>query len=170
MSNILIDELPKQYEGYLINYHFKSGILLSECLADNSFKDTEEQIYTAFRILYGKGIPDFETAMKGMKWFMRGGDDNDDENPESCETLFSFTKDRTMIFSAFMLKYGINLNESNMHFFEFLALFNDLDKTSFMRVIDLRTMKPSDMRNYTKEQKYKIYKLKRKYSLEEQND
>lgn len=169
MSNILIDELPHDYEGYLINYHFKSGILLSECLSDKTFKDPEEQIYTAFRILYGKGFPCFETAMKGIKWFLHGGEDVNDD-PEDCETLFSFTQDRTMIFSAFMLKYGINLNESNMHFFEFLALFNDLDKTSFRKVVDLRAIKPIDMRNYTKEQKFQIYKLKKKYALEGIND
>lgn len=170
MSNILIDPLPTQYKGYLINYNFKSGILLSECLSDSSFSNTEEQIYTAFRILYGKGIPEFETAMDGLKWFLHGGIENAQDDSEDCETLFSFTQDRTMIFSAFMLKYGINLNESNMHFFEFLALFNDLDKTSFRKVIDLRAMKPSDMKNYTKEQRYQIYKLKRKYSLEENDD
>lgn len=167
MSNILIDKLPKQYNGYLINYDFRAGILLSECLSDKSFANVEEQIYSAFRILFGKGIPEFDIAMSGLKWFMHGGIENTQDDSEDCETLFSFTQDRTMIFSAFMLKYGINLNKSNMHFFEFLALFNDLDKTSFRKVIDLRAMKPIDMKNYTKEQRCQIYKLKRKYSLEE---
>lgn len=170
MSNILIDKLPTQYKGYLINYHFKSGILLSECLSDNSFKSADEQIYTAFRILFGKGIPEFNVAMNGLKWFLHGGDEPLNDSNDCCETLFSFSQDKTMIFSAFMLKYGINLNESNLHFFEFLALFNDLDKTAFRKIIDLRALKPSDMKSFSKEQKYQIYKLKQKFALGVKND
>ena len=42
-TNILIDDLPTDYNGYLINYTFKSGILISECLNDNSFKDERKK-------------------------------------------------------------------------------------------------------------------------------
>lgn len=167
MRNILVDDLPTDYCGYLINYHFRTGILLSECLTDTSFKNTEEQIYSAFRILFGKGIPELNTAMAGLQWFLHGGEEIDDQDPENCETLFSFSQDKTVIFSAFMLKYGINLNKSDLHFFEFLALFNDLDKTAFRKIVDLRAMKPSEIRKFSREQRFEIFKLKRKYALGE---
>ena len=72
-TNILIDDLPTDYNGYLINYTFKSGILISECLNDNSFKDEREKVYTALRILFGRGIPPIEIALDGLKWFLSGG-------------------------------------------------------------------------------------------------
>ena len=56
-TNILIDDLPTDYNGYLINYTFKSGILISECLNDKNFKDEREKVYTALRILFGPFFP-----------------------------------------------------------------------------------------------------------------
>ena len=166
-TNILIDDLPTDYNGYLINYTFKSGILISECLNDNNFKDEREKVYAALRILFGRGIPPIETALDGLKWFLSGGMaiKNKDDNKNS-KNIFSFSQDRNMIFSAFMMKYNINLNKSNMHFFEFLSLFNDLDKTAFKRVVDLRTMTPKEIKSYSREQRQRIYKLKEEFAIE----
>ena len=110
-TNILIDDLPTDYNGYLINYTFKSGILISECLNDKNFKDEREKVYTALRILFGRGIPPIDTALDGLKWFLSGGMaiKNKDDNKNS-KNIFSFSQDRNMIFSAFMMKYNINLN------------------------------------------------------------
>lgn len=164
--NILIDDLPTEYNGYLINYTFRSGILISECLNDKSIKNDMEKIYSAFRILFGRGIPPFDEALEGLKWFLSGGKGNN-TNDGGDKQFFSFIKDRNMIFSAFMMKYNINLNKSNMHFFEFLSLFNDLDKTAFRRIVDLRSMTPREMKNFSKEQKQRILKLKEEFALED---
>lgn len=168
--NILIDELPQDYKGYLINYGFRSGILISECLADDNFEDNtqggKDKIYTAFRILYGKGIPPFSIAIDGLNWFLKGGENGDKSGKtENEEILFSFSTDKNIIYSAFMLTYGINLNKTNLHFFEFLALFNDLNKTAFRNIINIRSMKPKDIRKYNKETQLEIIKLKRELSL-----
>ena len=34
MYNVLTDGLPTEYEGYLINYQYYNGILISQCLND----------------------------------------------------------------------------------------------------------------------------------------
>lgn len=170
-TNILIDDLPTDYNGYLINYTFKSGILISECLNDNSFKDEREKVYTSLRILFGRGIPPIDTALDGLKWFLSGGmtTKNKDDHKKS-KKIFSFAKDKNMIFSAFMMKYNINLNKSNMHFFEFLSLFNDLDKTAFKRIVDLRTMSPAEIKSYSREQRQRIYKLQEEFALEDDDN
>lgn len=42
-ENILLDILPKEYEGYLINYSFRTGILISQALSDiETFKDDDD--------------------------------------------------------------------------------------------------------------------------------
>ena len=63
------------------------------------------------------------------------------------------------------MKYGINLNKSNMHFFEFLPLFNDLDKTAFRRIVDLRRMTSQEIKKYSKEDQLAIRKMKQEFAL-----
>lgn len=167
--NILLDDLPTEYEGYLINYTFRAGILISECLNDENISEAIK-IKTVFRILFGKGVPPFEIAMKGLNWFLSGGVKTQTHNGNNSESLFSFVEDRDRIFSAFMVKYGINLNKSNMHFFEFLALFNDLEKTAFKRVVDIRSTKPKDIKHYSKEYKAEVIRLKKTFALKKQTD
>lgn len=167
--NIIIDDLPYEYEGYLINYNFRTGILISECLIDGEFEDNEdgeeERIWTSLRILYGKGVPPTDIALKGLSWFLNCGDVQCNKEQEVSELLFSFFEDRNRIYSAFMMKYGINLNKSNMHFFEFLPLFNDLDKTAFRRIVDLRRMTSKEIKRYSKEDQETIRKMKQEFAL-----
>lgn len=173
MYNLLIDPLPKEYEGYLIKWQFYNGILISECLSDTELflpdeQGTMQRIYTAFTLLFGNGIPPFEKALSGLKWFLscgESGEENEENNGDS-EQYFSFEDDKNRLFSAFMVKYNINLNkENNLHFFEFIAMMNDLHKTSFRNVVDIRMMSPKDMKNYSREQKQEILALKRKFAI-----
>ncbi len=169
--NILIDPLPKSYEGYLINWQFWNGILISECLSSGDFSDDEngqvEKIYTTLNLLFGSGIPPFKQAVKGLKWFLNCGKTSLDENSsKNQETYFSFEDDRERLFSAFMVKYGIDLNKSDdLHWFKFIALMNDLNKTAFRNIVDLRMLKPHEMKNYSKEQKQEIMRQKRKFAI-----
>lgn len=162
--NYLIDEFPREYDGYLINSGFKTGILISECMIDPKVSE-EEKLYLAFRMLFGKGIPPFDIAIKGLKWFLSCGETSS-EDPS--EVLFSFNVDHSRIFSAFKVKYGINLNNQNIHFFEFISLFNDLQKTSFADVVHIRSMKPKDMKNYSHDDKAQIMHLKRVFAIKPQ--
>ena len=100
-----------------------------------------------------------------MNWFLNCGDVECNKEQETSELLFSFFEDRNRIYSAFMMKYGINLNKSNMHFFEFLPLFNDLDKTAFRRVVDLRQMTNKEIKKYSKDDQVTILKMKKEFAL-----
>ena len=91
--NMLLDPLPIEYKGYLIKWQFYSGILISNCLSDTeNFDSTEygvlEKIYTAFELLYGKGIPPFDTAMSGLKWFLSCGQINTSNSKENQKQYF----------------------------------------------------------------------------------
>ena len=172
MMNILIDPLPKEFRGYLIKWQFYNGILVSECLSNSDLFENDEQgqierIYTAFTLLYGRGIPEFDDAIEGLRWFLScGAEPGINGEAQQNEEYFSFDEDKERLFSAFMVKYGINLNKAdNLHFFEFIALMNDLNKTAFRNVVDLRMMKPKDMKNYSREQKQEILELKKKFAI-----
>lgn len=176
MYNILTDGLPKEYDGYLINYQFFNGILINDCLNDDEhlFDNTDsgrlEKIYTAFTILYGNGIPnDIDTAISGLNWFMSCGQDNEQDKKDSTR-YFCFNQDSQYIYSAFRTKYNINLaKDTDLHWFEFIYLFNDLSKTAFREIVNIRMMKPNDMKNYSKEAKLEIQKQKEKFKLKNNN-
>lgn len=172
-ENILLDVLPKEYEGYLINYSFRTGILISQALGDTeTFKDDDdgrmERLFTAFNLLYGKGLPPFEIALNGLKWFMRCGatENNRELNPNDNKEYFSFDVDKDRLFSAFMVRFRINLNREELHFFEFIALFNDLSKTSFRNVVDLRQMDSKELKKYSKEDRAEILRQKKYFAIE----
>lgn len=177
MFNVLVDILPKEYEGYLINYQYYNGILISECLKDSEglFSNTDigkiEKLYTAFTIFYGNGIPsDFELALNGLNWFMSCGKSENINNEDNTE-YFSFEQDSEYIYSAFRVKYNINLaKEKDLHWFEFIYLFNDLSKTSFREIVNLRMMKPSEYKHYSKESIREIMKQKEKFALKKKKD
>ncbi len=64
-----------------------------------------------------------------------------------------------------MVKYGINLNRDDLHFFEFIALFNDLSKTSFRNVVDLRQMSNKELKKFSKEDRIEILKQKKYFAI-----
>lgn len=172
-ENILLDVLPKEYEGYLINYSFRTGILISQALSDtDTFKDDDngrmERLFTGFNLLYGKGLPTFETAFNGLKWFMSCGatENKKPMNPNDNREYFSFNDDKERLFSSFMVKYRINLNREELHFFEFIALFNDLSKTSFRNVVDLRQMSSKELKKFSKEDRAEIIRQKKYFAIE----
>ena len=170
-ENILLDILPKEYEGYLINYSFRTGILISQALSDiETFKDDDdgrmERLFTGFNLLFGKGLPPFKIALNGLKWFMScGASENKEINSKNSNEYFSFDADKDRLFSSFMVKYGINLNRDDLHFFEFIALFNDLSKTSFRNVVDLRQMNNKELKKFSKEDRIEILKQKKYFAI-----
>lgn len=171
MFNVLIDELPTEYEGYLINWRYYNGILIDQCLKDREqlFDDDDygryEKISTALTILFGNGIPPLETAIKGLSWFMSCGNEDQSGCGDKKE-YFCFDIDSQRIYSAFRVKYNINLaTEKRLHWFEFIYLFNDLSKTAFREIVNIRMMKPSDYKGYSKEAKAEILRQKAKFSL-----
>lgn len=180
MYNILTDSLPQEYEGYLINWRYYTGILINCCLEDNdnlfekSGLGEQEKIYTALTMLYGAGIPaDFKLALNGLTWFLNAGDTSyTKENSETVDKTkyFDFSQDSGYIYSAFRLKYGINLAKTqDLHWFEFIYLFNDLSKTAFREIVNIRMMKPSDYKGYSQETIREIKKQKQKFALKSKN-
>lgn len=179
MFNVLIDRFPKEYEGYLIRWQFYNGILISDILAQTKgIASTEygqiEKLYSAFEIFYGQGIPPFETALAGLKWFFACGEEyKEKENEEESKKpqLFSFESDKNRLYSAFLVKYGIDLNVSDdLHWFKFIALLNDLSDTAFRNVVDIRAKTDKEIKKYSKDVQAEIRKQKRIFAIEQALD
>lgn len=168
--NIVLDRLPTEYKGYLIRSDFRIGIQISNCLSDVEL-DMSERITSALILLFGNGVPDdFGIAYAGLIWFLSCGkkditaEDYESDSDDSSEPeVMSFEQDITMIYSAFRKCFNINLAREHMHWFEFNALLNDISDCAMTNVIDIRTMKLSDV---DKKSRAKVLQLKAKYAIE----
>lgn len=148
MFNYQLDKLPNEYMGYLIRTDFRIGIQIIQCMKDSDYDDTEKTAI-CLNLLYGNGFPrDFDIAIDGLYWYLKCGEDK--TTGESTDTdqdeVYDFDYDSKLIYSAFMKAYGINLNQVNMHWFEFCALMADLNDTAFSKVIYYRSVDVSDMK------------------------
>ena len=143
--NILLDDLPEAVEvngvEYAVNSDFRTGLA---CILDmeSSELTDEEKCILLLRRIYGETIPeDGETAIKLAVKFLDGGKEPpEEENPFADNTrLYSFEKDSALIYAAFQQTHGIDLQKVDLHWWQFLALFQDLGAdTAFCNMINLR--------------------------------
>lgn len=165
MLNIILDGFPEEYEGYLIRTDFRIGIQISEALGDVDLADPEKMI-TALQLLYGAGIPtDMELAEEGLMWFMRGGQPRDDSSPGGRPPTFDFEQDNRFLYSAFRARYGIDLARERLHWFAFLAMFNDLGGCSLSDIIGIRS---TDLSKLSDAQRKQYAELQAKYRIKPQ--
>ena len=177
MYNMLTEKLPTKYKGYHINTDFKCGIKISLALDDWQLGD-EERVLTALSLLYGEGIPDdMNVALDGLRWFLTCGkeadkasysdiDDVDNAkesvNVKGDDIYFDFEVDASNIYAAFLKNYNIDLTKTDMHWFQFIALFSNLKNTSLNDIMYYRTI---DLSQYKGEQKAEMKALKERYKI-----
>ena len=150
MYNIILDRLPTDYEGYLIRTSFRIGIQICLCLQDDDFDDNEK-LGVALSLLYGNGMPDLETAMEGLTWFMSCGMKQNDSTRNN-KTLMYWDFDAPRIYSSFQSTYGIDLTKEDMHWFKFIAMIGSLDKDSALsKAIEIRDYDMTDLKGKAKQ-------------------
>ncbi|NBH15357.1 hypothetical protein D3Z36_14510 [Lachnospiraceae bacterium] len=170
MFNVMLDKLPTEYKGYPINSDFRIGIQIFQALSDNGLTDMEKMSMACELMFDVEGVteklPDMETIQEGIQWFLSGWyTDNPVKGGKEESKDMDYDVDQWRIFSAFLTQFGINLNESDMHFWVFMGLLSTLEECAFTRIVDIRTkkvdpkMKPSD--------KAELRKVKERYALEQ---
>ena len=175
--NILLDYLPTSFsidnKKYEFNYDFRTSILF--CLLMQDTELTEEQKILQGLQLYYPEIPDNveEAYEKILYFYSRGKEIEDNKKIKQGKRIFKrnnnraydFEVDANLIFSAFMTQYNINLNRENLHWWEFMSLFNSLkDDTEIVKIMNYRTI---DVNSIEDKKERKMYKqLQDYYSLE----
>jgi hypothetical protein len=159
--NILLDKLPTEYQGYKLSTDFRVGIALCNLLDDYN-KSDDDKLDDAIDLLWGSGVPtiltddgilvDYELVYKTINWFISGGNPKeegskkDNKNSEIVKDIpYDFDTDADFIVAAFIQQYNIDLTETDMHWFKFLALFKSLTNTVFNRIQEIRTQDPLDI-------------------------
>ena len=161
MLNVLLEDMPEEYEGYRIDPDFRTGILISMCLSDPELTELEQRL-VAVNLLFTDKIPPPEQAMSGISWFMNANNhDNYDGVKQSEVILMDYGVDQWRIYAAFMAQYHIDLNKVNMHWFIFRGLLDNLSECSFTDVMQLRQKK---IPSYLSAKERKSSRENRRYS------
>lgn len=163
MYNALLDRLPEDYKGWLIRTDYRIGVQIQLCISDPELSDSEKT-FAALSLLYGNGIPDLQTALEGLSWFMSCGnpaDSHGDSGPE----IYSFEQDSSRIVSAFRKVFGMDISREKLHWFEFVSMLGDLNGTAFTGVIDIRTTEASEV---DRKKRAEFARMKERFSLSAQ--
>ena len=164
MFSVLLEELPQKWNGYDIDTDFRTGIQISQCLADDSLEEYE-RVLVAIDLLFPDIKPDIEEALKGLMWYLTDfNHDNKGTNKPYESIIMDFDIDQWRIYSAFRAQYGIDLNTEDMHWFVFMGLLTNLEECTFTWVMDIRQKKitgkmSSEERKAIKEAK-KVFAIK----------
>jgi hypothetical protein len=139
--NILTETLPTAVliDGveYLINTDFRTCIRIILAFEDSELTANEKQMIM-INSLYPQVPSNIGAAIEQGTKFLNGGKESEPNDDEPVR-VYSFSKDANFIYSAFRSTHGIDLQKTNLHWFEFLSLFMDLgSETTFCNLISLR--------------------------------
>lgn len=172
--NMLLDELPTEVviDGvqYDLNYDFRISVMFEMLMFDDSVDDVEK-LKKALVLYYGNHIPsNIEEAVEKIMWFYQCGKERSAKKKRrrkkaaSNDRYYDFDFDDAYIYSAFLQQYGVDLQDEEIHWWKFNAMFKSLsEETEFMKIMGYRSIKiTSDM---TKSQKDFYSDMKRIHAL-----
>lgn len=182
--NLLTDPLPEQLEVggkmYPIRSDFRTAIRLEEIVRDKRM-DEGLKLMQMLLLFFGSNIPeDIPGAVDAVLCFYQGGRDTGMEQEKKKEhnrkkrrgsqgkenrQLYSFCQDSSYLYASFMEQYGISLRDAQLHWWEFLALFEGLgEHTRMGKVLYYRSVNTAGM---PKEKRKHINEMKKLYALKE---
>ena len=169
--NIITDRLPETVDlggkKYPIKTDFKVWLRFHGIITDTNKSPAEkftDAVLCCFDSQKCKKLPDsYEETMSVLFSFF-AGEPKEKKAVKSEEKVFDFTQDSEYIFVSFLAEYGIDLSESSMHWYKFLALLGGLSEDSQLKkAIAWRSVNLADIDDPKKRSLYR--KMKEFYSL-----
>lgn len=164
MFNVLLDPLPEEWNGYLIDTDFQTGIMINQCLNDDTLSESE-QFYTAAELLFPEEKPSPEECGRAIAWYLTEymHDNHATKGKDNAVPVMDFDVDQWRIYAAFLNQYGIDLNTAQLHWFTFMGLLSNLQECSLLHVMDIRNKKITS--SMTKEEKAYYREQKTVFSI-----
>lgn len=169
MIELKKSRLPESVEVdgslYTIQTSFKYFLRFIELLANKDIKPQD------FDFMYKNKKPqDRESGLIALVQFCNPPQNlpHTDKLEGSSEKAVDYTIDADYIFAAFMERYGIDLVESDMHWYKFQALFKGLHDTKLNEIIGYRLWENTSGKRdaYTRQ----MEKLKLAWELPQESD
>ncbi len=157
--------------AYPIRCDFRIGMQVER--VRGSVADDWVRIVRLLQMYYPRIPGNIAGAIEGMLWFYRCGEPEEKEEDSnkrqryqrrnSRDPAYSFAQDAPYIYAAFREQYGIDLTETEMHWWKFMALFESLnEETKMSRIMYYRKASthglPKEKRAFLNEMK-KLYKI-----------
>lgn len=175
--NILLDALPTTVEvdgtEYSIETDFRIGIQFEMLLGDRSIKQ-EDKVLIALRMYYGKEIPrNIRGAVDAIVDFYRCGVEPDERKTAAksaigkrrMDKIYDFDADAALFYAAFLDQYRIDLNEAEIHWWKFMAMFEGLRRDhEIQRIMQIRGTDLASIENQKERQR--IMRLQDRYRLD----
>lgn len=170
--NIITDKLPESVslcgKSYPIKTDFKVWLRFHEIIKDKGKSPAEkftDAVLCCFDPYKCKNLPDSYEETLSVLFSFFAGTPKGKNGTKPAEKVFDFTEDADYIFASFFQEYGIDLSESSMHWYKFLALLNGLSENSRLkkavawRSINLAEIEDTKRRNFCRKMK-EFYRLK----------
>ena len=165
LTETLPDHLVISGKKCRIRTDFKTWLKFSEIISENE-PETEKTL-KILPLIFFELPPNLHDAFVAMGGFYareqkskgKGGNGKN-------KAVYDFEYDADLIYAAFMQQYGVDLCDSEMHWWKFKALFNGLSEdTHFTKVVQYRGMDLSKIKD--KEMRAQYMRLKGAYRLPE---
>lgn len=139
---------------------FTAIYMMYECF--NGYDDLENAIINGFN---------FKEACNQLSWFFNAG--KAESKQQNKEPLYDWEQDEQIIFSAINHVANKEVREVEyMHWWTFLAYFNEIGEGLFSYVVNIRRKKQKNKKLDKSEQQFckdnpEVIELKKRYTLEE---
>ncbi len=140
MFNVLLDPLPQEWNGYKIDTSFEVGIMISQCLGDESLSQNE-RFFIAAGLLFPEEMPPVNEAAEAIHWWLTEFNHDNPKKGESKDIILDFDVDQWRIYAAFKSQYHIDLSTEKLHWFVFMGLLANISECALTHVMDIRNKK-----------------------------
>lgn len=182
LTKIYDDTFDYQGITMSVDMTYDNILRLFELFEDNTFTNYEKVLIALEMLLdnyYEIEDLNFLEQLEIYKYLLKEflgietSSDEDEETGEASKEVkkFDFEKDADLIYASFLSEFKIDLFEvqGKLHWEKFSALLNHLsDNTAFKQVVKFRTMKVPTEKEASKEYRSHVQKMKRIYSLEDE--
>jgi len=145
---------------YPIDTSFKTAILCDKINNDPDIDDYDRPIIIV-TLLLGIEAPYTQEALDKCKLYLEGGDELEGDE----KRILDFTQHWDYFVGAFYQAYGLNLNEVDLHYYEFLSLLRSLKNTALNDIVELLTYDLSEIKD--KKTRDKIIKAQKKFKIKQ---
>ncbi|MBU3112005.1 bacteriophage Gp15 family protein [Clostridium lacusfryxellense] len=169
--NMIIDVLTNKVSvdgvNYAINSDFRTSMLFELMMADKELDD-KQRIENALMLYYPIIPNDINEAIEQILWFYRCGKNmtkSKGSGSGKSDQIYDFDFDDDYIYSAFLDQYNIDLQDADLHWWKFKALFKSLkEDNEIVKIMGYRSMDLNKIKD--KEEKARYKKMKDLYKIQ----
>lgn len=114
--NVILDDLPEEWNGYRICTDFRVGIQIIQLLEDAEYSQTERLAYAA-ELLFDDMPESIEECVQGVMWFLSTWNHDGKQGEKQDDVIvMDYDVDQWRIYAAFRQQYNIDFKSRGIAF------------------------------------------------------